>query len=82
MDGGEIVFRQLPSYNRKPKNNYKLNPATILRYWLLVPDFPARARAKEKPIPMWTTLFTLTLVISVALSFAAIVMDNIRGGSG
>lgn len=27
---------------------------------------------------MWTTLFTLTFVIAVALSFAAIVMETIR----
>ena len=28
---------------------------------------------------MWTTLFSITLVISVALSFAAIIMDTIKG---
>ena len=29
---------------------------------------------------MWTTLFAITFVTAVALSFAAIVADNIRGG--
>jgi hypothetical protein len=29
---------------------------------------------------MWTTLFAITFVIAVALSFAAIVTDTIKGG--
>ena len=29
---------------------------------------------------MWTTLFTVTFVIAVALSLAAIVMDSANGG--
>jgi hypothetical protein len=29
---------------------------------------------------MWTTLFTVTFVIAVALSLAAMVMDSANGG--
>jgi hypothetical protein len=29
---------------------------------------------------MWTTLFTITFVIAVALSLAAIVTDSAKGG--
>lgn len=29
---------------------------------------------------MWSTLFTVTFVVSVAVSLAAIVIDSVKGG--
>jgi hypothetical protein len=77
VDVGEIFFLWLRSYHRKSKNSHKIKILPVLRCLLLAPDFPRQRGADA----MWSTLFAITFVIAVALSFAAIVMDTIKGGS-
>jgi hypothetical protein len=67
----ELISFFFPFYHRKSKKNHKIKITYPYPVALLAPDFPL-ALAPRGADAMWTTLFTLTLVIAIGLNLAAL----------
>ena len=65
------------SFDYSPNRGERIGPKRVGS----ITTFPARGfRANEEGLAMWTTLFAVTAIIAVGLSFAAIAVDSAHGG--